>query len=391
MRKLLLFSLTVVAVVGTMESTVMASCLIVTPVYGSGGYSYVACPDVQPPAASIYKQSDPAGVNSDGARVICAAADPQYCPEIGGVLGDGRVDIWADWSDYGFVGCITDVAPHRIVIEVVPSGDDRSGSAMIASISGDSLDFPFAFLLAHPVDPIAQAIEPLQCLTTVELTGKGVGTVTLHFPDPILYTDCDPDSYGILYQAFSGDTVCTDDFQPVVTHGHVYTKTQPCSDPVDPHREGWTDTGVVPDADGMATVPLAFPPAGECDFVGGTLLLDGVETPMVSGWLRADLGCTDTDGDGYTTCGGDCDDLDPTVHPGAPEVCDLRDNDCDGFIDEVPACGAQAVTDLQISTTSPLGRGSGTVTWGTTREADVRGFNVVVLDNKGQRVQQNDT
>ncbi|MCB9685918.1 MAG: aryl-sulfate sulfotransferase [Alphaproteobacteria bacterium] len=43
---------------------------------------------------------------------------------------------------------------------------------------------------------------------------------------------------------------------------------------------------------------------------------------------------TDDDNDGVSSCAGDCDDLDPTVHAGAAETCDGRDEDCDGEIDE---------------------------------------------------------
>lgn len=43
---------------------------------------------------------------------------------------------------------------------------------------------------------------------------------------------------------------------------------------------------------------------------------------------------SDEDGDGYSVCGGDCDDANPTVHPGAAEVCDGFDNDCDVSVDE---------------------------------------------------------
>jgi len=50
------------------------------------------------------------------------------------------------------------------------------------------------------------------------------------------------------------------------------------------------------------------------------------------------LGAGDRDGDGWTTCGSadgaDCDDGDAGVHPGAAEIADAVDNDCDGRVDE---------------------------------------------------------
>lgn len=56
-------------------------------------------------------------------------------------------------------------------------------------------------------------------------------------------------------------------------------------------------------------------------------------------FLAGQAGCpteeTDADGDGYTLEGGDCDDNDGSINPGAAEICgDALDNDCDGLIDE---------------------------------------------------------
>ncbi len=52
------------------------------------------------------------------------------------------------------------------------------------------------------------------------------------------------------------------------------------------------------------------------------------------------LPCTDTDGDGFYAEGGtcgpiDCIENDPAAYPGAPEVCDNIDNNCNGVGDEV--------------------------------------------------------
>jgi hypothetical protein len=65
---------------------------------------------------------------------------------------------------------------------------------------------------------------------------------------------------------------------------------------------------------------------------------------------RADIGAlggpgaiaafADNDGDG-TPAAFDCDDTDDTVFPGATEVCDSVDNDCDGDVDGASATGAE--------------------------------------------------
>jgi hypothetical protein len=47
-----------------------------------------------------------------------------------------------------------------------------------------------------------------------------------------------------------------------------------------------------------------------------------------------DCDLSDDDGDGYPPAGGDCDDDDPAIHPGQPEVADGVDQDCDDLIDE---------------------------------------------------------
>jgi hypothetical protein len=85
---------------------------------------------------------------------------------------------------------------------------------------------------------------------------------------------------------------------------------------------------------------------GVADCVG-TEICDGLDNNDDG---RIDEGY-DFDGDGATSCGGDCDDADAAISPSAAEVADdLVDNNCDGLIDEGEWVeGDLAITEIMIN------------------------------------------
>ena len=143
---------------------------------------------------------------------------------------------------------------------------------------------------------------------------------------------------------FSACATDCDDGDPTVHPGATETpdgRDEDCDDLVD---EG--TTAVDDDGDGYCDDPVACTDGslpGDCAdqdpdmHPGADELLDNGLDDDCDG--RVDFGVADDDADGVALSGGDCDDLDPTRYPGAPEEPDGVDDDCDGVIDEGTASG----------------------------------------------------
>lgn len=109
-----------------------------------------------------------------------------------------------------------------------------------------------------------------------------------------------------------------------------------------------------PAGDTWVATSMNEAPAGRADhtavWTGGSMVVWGGDdgAPLDSGGRYYLGNSIDDDGDGFTECNGDCNDLDPSIFPRAPEVCDRRDNDCDGAVDE-GLSGPDEVGDLRFA------------------------------------------
>lgn len=108
-----------------------------------------------------------------------------------------------------------------------------------------------------------------------------------------------------------------------------------------------------------------------------------------SGWIGKNLSCTepadvDHDGDLASACVDDCDDDHADVHPGAPELCNLRDDDCDGVLDDAPEC--PTCLDVADPIDGPTARWAlcyAPRTWGDARAAcQARGGDLVTVPSR---------
>jgi hypothetical protein len=96
-----------------------------------------------------------------------------------------------------------------------------------------------------------------------------------------------------------------------------------------------------PTTDTWSPTPLANAPAGRQSHTAvwtGTQMNvwggNNREGHLNSGGRFTPGQVQDDYGDGFSICFGDCDDTNPSIHPGAAESCNGLDDDCNGQVDE---------------------------------------------------------
>ncbi len=180
--------------------------------------------------------------------------------------------------------------------------------------------------------------------------GNPTPTPTPTTPAPTWYQDADGDGYGNPSVSTQSDT------QP---SGYVADNTD-CNDSNAAVHPGAEETcnGIDDDCDG--NIDEGFPDTdsdGIADCADtdddGDGVADGSDcAPLDAGKWQLLSGYTDADGDGYgsgssrnicsgaslpsgyVSVGGACDDSNAAMNPGAEEICNGIDDDCDGSIDE---------------------------------------------------------
>ena len=279
--------------------------------------------------------------------------DPADCNDNNANVHPGASELCSDGYDNDCNGLVDydDIVP-------CPCPDNDADGYTAEFCGGDDCDdslpgvHPNATELCNGVDDDCDTVVPLD---ETDADGDGVricgGDCDDTDPDrspnmPELCNGIDDDCDGAIDensdQDGDGYTVCGNPADCNDNNALVYPGAiEICTDGQDNDCNGladYEDTLPCPclDGDGDGYDPV-YCGGDDCDdesalaYPGATELCNGFDDDC-NGSISA--GENDVDNDGYMVCEGDCDDNDADRNPGAPELCNGIDDDCDGTIDE---------------------------------------------------------
>ena len=225
---------------------------------------------------------------------------------------------------------VDDPDPAQVLADLqVVLTSDREGVLWSSDSGPGALDVPCGSEgnVSITVDPLAEGAHILQLLAFDPLGASDVATINVSVTGP----DNEAPSCEIL--APEGGVEVPDDESLTVS-------AQVADDADDPDTlaltwssslDGPLETGTA-DAAGLASESFEDLTPGDHYIV--LTVVDSRQVAGACGVAVTVLECTDGDGDGFENCEGDCDDDEETVYPGASEVADGLDNDCNGEIDD---------------------------------------------------------
>jgi len=234
--------------------------------------SYFICDNARGPVSAFAYQVAGPTVHNTGTEII--ARD----------LGPGQVQISTDWGNPGIVGCPQLGTGNTRVLIVL---QDNQGKGVLLSLSGADPGLGYIVETGHPFDAAGGAVLPITCGTDngrPRVNSFTANTIDINVAAPRIFSDCDPDSTGVVGL---GGSTCPDAFvgSQLSGIGRIFTSNQPCGTKPNTALAAWVLSTVQPDAAGHAIVPYTKPTDASCSYVGATLRVGGVEGSAINSFV----------------------------------------------------------------------------------------------------------